>query len=62
MSDIEQAAYDYGQAVRQLESADSCGAPAPVMRLMRAEVDIQGKNLLKLALEHFDNTYDGATA
>ena len=62
MNNVTQAAYEYAEAVRTLESADSCGAPSDMLRKLEAQVNSTHKALLTEALAHFDKTYDGAPA
>lgn len=61
MSDVEQAAYDYGEAVATLRSAEECGAPFSATRDLSKACTKHAANLLKLAIEYFEKTYDGAT-
>lgn len=61
MNNVTQAAYEYAEAVRTLESADECGAPSDMLRKLRNQVQTLRGALLNEALAYFDNTYDGVT-
>jgi hypothetical protein len=61
MTTLEQAAYNYGEAVATLRSAESCGVPFSGTRELSKACTEACQILLKLAIEHFDNVYDGAT-
>lgn len=62
MNDVTVAAYDYAEAISQLERADEAGAPSSVLALMRREVEIQKANLLEQARVYHMRVYDGAEA
>jgi hypothetical protein len=59
MSELEQAAYDYGAALSALEGAASCHMPEEFMiKLLEAVMDAQ-QELFQAATQHFDDVYDG---
>jgi hypothetical protein len=59
MSELEQAAYDYGAAKSALEGAASCHMPQEFILQLQKTVDDAQDDLLQAATQHFDNVYDG---
>ena len=59
MSELEQAAYNYGAVKSALEGAASCHMPEEfILQLREAVMDAQNE-LFQAATQHFDDVYDG---
>jgi hypothetical protein len=59
MTNLEQAAYNYGKACADFDSAKSCHVPYMQENQLKLLLLVAMDNLYAAATQYYDNVYDG---